>query len=227
MSHYKTGNILVIPDLHIPADRDNFLDFIIDVKKKYKCDYFYSVGDMFDFHGMSYHEKETEYPSISEEVKKARKKIVPWKKAFKKLNICIGNHDLLIYRKAKTHGFSKEFIKTWNEIFDLPDSWVWERNFTYNNILFMHGIGFSGKYPYANAMERHRMNVVMGHTHSSAGVYYSASQKDLLWGMGVGCGVDDEKVVFEYGQEYPRKSIISCGVILENGRVPLVIPMEL
>ena len=143
------------------------------------------------------------------------------------MNICIGNHDLLIYRKAKTHGFSKAFVRTWNEIFDLPKDWIWNTRFVEDNILFMHGTGFSGLYPHANACRQHRMNVVMGHCHSVAGVEYTACEKDLLWGMAVGSGVDDKKVVFDYGQDNPRKSIISCGVILEGGKIPLVIPMEL
>jgi hypothetical protein len=185
------------------------------------------MGDMFDFHGISYHEKEFEAPSISEEVQIAKTHASNWAKAFRKMKICIGNHDALIYRKAKTHGLSNSFLKTWNEIFDLPIDWVWNSKHVQNNCMFIHGTGFSGMYPHANAMRNHRRNVCIGHTHSVAGIHYSACTKDLLWGMAVGCGVDDRKDVFNYGKLNPKKSIISCGVILENGTIPLVKQMLL
>jgi predicted phosphodiesterase len=225
--HYKTGNILVIPDMHIPAEREGFLDFLLGVRKDYKCDEVFSVGDMFDFHGINFHEKETDYPSFTDEVEIARKHIIPWKKAFRKMKICIGNHDLLIYRKAKAIGLPDSMIRAWNETFDLPSTWEWNTRFVHNDVLFMHGTGFSGMCPHINACKQHRMNVVMGHTHSVCGVEYTASERDLLWGMCVGSGIDDKKVVFNYGQDTQRKSIISCGVIVNGGKLPIVIPMEL
>lgn len=222
-----TGNILCIADTHIPNERPGYLDFCVDVANKYKCDKFVHIGDVVDFHAISYHEKELEAPTASQELVAARDDLKHWKKAFPKMHVCLGNHDLLIYRKAKTHGIPIDFFRTMNDILELPETWQWNRQHIIDEVLFFHGTGFSGRYPYANAMYTHRRNVVMGHCHSVLGTHFGASEKDLLWGMSVGAGVNDESIVFDYGREIPRKSVIGCGVIVENGTIPISIPMEL
>ena len=57
------------------------------------------------------------------------------------------------------------------------------------------------------------MPTVIGHTHSSAGVHYTANERDTIFGMNVGCGIDVKRYAFAYGKDFPRKPIISCGVV--------------
>jgi predicted phosphodiesterase len=223
----STGNILCIGDTHIPNERKGYLDFCVDTYKKYNCSKVVHIGDVCDLHAISYHEKELAAPTSTDELKIARKSLKAWQKAFPNMLVTSGNHDNLITRKAKTHGLSLDFFKTMNDILELPATWVWNRQHIINNVLYFHGIGFSGKYPYANAMYIHRRNIVIGHCHSVLGTHFGASEKDILWGMSVGSGVDDESVVFDYGREMPRKSVISCGVVVENGRIPITVPMNI
>ena len=42
--------------------------------------------------------------------KRTKKQLKDWYKAFPVAKICLGNHDLLVQRKAKTAGLSKHFI---------------------------------------------------------------------------------------------------------------------
>jgi len=218
-------NILIIGDTHLPATKEYYLEFLIATMSRFNCKEIIHIGDLVDFHSISYHEHDPDYHSVSNELKLVRYQLKRWINTFPNMKICIGNHDLLIYRKAKTHGLSKEFFKSMNQILDVPDTWTFDNEFQIQNIKFFHGTGFSGKYPHANAATTHRQNCVIGHCHAVAGIEYTASAKDLIWGMSVGSGVDDKQIVFEYGQDMPRKSIISCGVIVDGN--PIIQTMKI
>jgi predicted phosphodiesterase len=223
---YPLGdNILVIGDTHEPATRKGYLEHCIAMRDKWKCNEVVHIGDVADFHSINYHEHAPDADAIGAELTKVRNKLKGWVEAFPNVKVCLGNHDLLVYRKAKTHGLSREFFKSMNEILQVPETWVFDSEFQIQGIKFFHGTGFSGKYVHANAMMQHRQNCVIGHSHSVAGIEYGASKKDLIWGMSVGCGIDDTQVVFEYGQEYPRKSVIACGIIYQGQ--PIVEIMKL
>jgi predicted phosphodiesterase len=210
-------NVLIIGDTHIPAERPEYLYFCLDIARTVKPKYVVHIGDVVDFHNVNYHEHDPDYKSVKDELELARDKLSKWSNKFPKMLICTGNHDLLVYRKAKTHGLSKEFVKSFNEIFKTPDTWRWDFEWNLDGVKYVHGTDLGGLYPHAIAMRNHRQNVVVGHTHAVAGIEYSASKKDLIWGMAVGSGVDDKVVVFDYAKTTPRRSIISCGVVINNG----------
>ena len=46
-----------------------------------------------------------------------------------------------------------------------------------------------------------------------------------IWGMNVGCLIDDQKLAFEYNKINPNKPMLGTGVVVEG--VPLLIPMIL
>ena len=48
----------------------------------------------------------------------------------------------------------------------------------------------------------------------------------MIFGMNVGCGIDNSAYSFRYGKQFPKKPTIGCGVILDS-RVALFIPMDL
>jgi hypothetical protein len=54
----------------------------------------------------------------------------------------------------------------------------------------------------------------MGHLHSQAGVWYSANQKSIIFGMAVGCGIDRGHMQMYYGTKFTSKPVISCGVVV-------------
>ena len=220
------GNTLVIADTHFPAEHRKYLQHCLDTKKQYNCKNIVHVGDVADFHNISYHEHDPDYVSISDELKQVRKCTAIWSKAFPNVHVCIGNHDALVYRKAMTHGFGVNFVKSLNEILALPKEWKWNHEWIINGVLFKHGTGGGGsKYPHALAINHNRQSTVVGHFHSCAGIHYSASPRDLLWGMCVGCGVDRNHITQKYGANYSSKPILTCGVVSEEG-FPTIIPMK-
>ena len=64
-------------------------------------------------------------------------------------------------------------------------------------------------------------NVVIGHLHSEASIIHHRLEERTVWGMIVGCGVDETSYGMNYAKNYPKKSIISCGIIL--GNQPLIV----
>ena len=139
-----------------------------------------------------------------------------WHKAFPNSIVCWGNHDDRPNRLAKSVNIPAEiYLKQYNELWDTK-TWQWVEDYEIDGVKYFHGDGYSGKYAYANASQKEAMSVVIGHCHSVAGIHWNANNQKLWFGMSVGSGIDDKTYAFEYGKRCPRKSIISCGVVI-NG----------
>jgi hypothetical protein len=55
---------------------------------------------------------------------------------------------------------------------------------------------------------------------------YSASDRDMIFGMNVGCGVDVDAYAMAYGKVYSKKPTLGCGVVID-GKIALFLPMDL
>jgi len=183
------------------------------------------IGDIVDNHALSYHESDQDGFSAGHEYERAMQRMKEWYRMFPDVKVCIGNHDALPLRKAKTHGIPRQMLKEIGDIWQAPKGWEFDWSYDIEGVRYQHGTGFSGKYAHSTAAERNRQNTVIGHVHAVFGVNYLASDKDLIWGMAVGCGVDVDAYAFEYGKYFPRKPIIGCGIVID-GRVALPIPMD-
>lgn len=224
---YDKGNVLYIGDPHEPFGLNKYLPFCASIREKYKCATVACVGDMIDHHGCSKYDIDPDGYSTGNEVKLTIKKLKKWSKIFPKMKICIGNHDARISRKCKSSGISSHVLKHLNDIYNTPNTWEWAFNHTINKVLMQHGTGKSGKNAALAWANANRMSTVIGHTHAFASILFSASYKDLIFGMNVGCGINRKLYAYDYGQDFAAKPVISCGVVLENGRVPIVETMKL
>lgn len=223
----KIKNVLAFSCPHIPFDHAEYLSFLTKTQKQYKCTKIICLGDLFDNHAISYFESDPDGYSAGEEFKLAQTRVKQWIKAFPSLSITYGNHDLLITRQAKTHGFPSVVFKKYNDIWGLPETWVWQNYIIHNGIKYMHGTGKSGKYMHSNWANENMQSTVTGHGHSNFGLHFQASHEKLIFGMGVGCGIDIDDYAFQYGKNFARRPILGCGVILDNGRTPIPIAMKL
>jgi predicted phosphodiesterase len=223
----NNSNVLVIGDTHLPFGHKNYLEFCKENQIKYKCKQVIHIGDLVDNHSISYHEHDPDGFSPIEEFKRTEKDLKRWFKAFKKVKICIGNHDSLTDRQRKTAGLSVKHFKNFREIWKLPKGWKEAFEWEIAGVLYKHGSGMSGRYAHVQAAERCRQSTVIGHIHSSSGVEYMASKKDRIFGANIGCGIDRKSYAFYYGKDFPRKPILSCGVVLNGGKLCYVIPMKL
>jgi predicted phosphodiesterase len=221
-------NIGIVGDTHIPFEKKGYLDFCYETFIKYKVDTVVHIGDLVDFHSISTHwDADPDGFSPKEELDKSRKRLLSWYKAFPKVQVMIGNHDERLMRAAIKHGLSAHYFRELPELFGFPKGWDYSFDCYRHGVRFFHGMGFGGQYAHIRASVEHGQSVVMGHIHSNFGVAYSASEKNLVFGLAVGCGIDRHTYAFKYGRDFRRKPIIGCGVVVENGKVAHAIPMDL
>lgn len=219
----NTGNILVIGDLHSPFILDGYLEWCKSLEKKYNTKKTIFIGDVIDGHSWSYHESDVDGMSVGYELDAAIKQLKLAYKLFPNADVTLGNHDLLIARKARTAGLSQRFLKDFKEIIDAPSGWNIGHEFIYDNVRYIHGsVGNAYKRAIAS-----RISTVQGHLHTQAFIQYSVSERDAIYGLQIGCGIDHDKYAFEYAKPLPQKPIISAGIVTENGTLPILELMKL
>lgn len=221
-----SDNILIIGDTHYPFMREGYLEHLLKSKKDYKCGTIIHIGDVVDNAYSSFHETNPDGHSAGDELEYAIDQLKVMYKEFPKVKVCLGNHDQIINRKAFSSGLSKRWIKGLDEVLEVP-GWNFDMEHVEHGVLFTHGTGTSGQNAAYNKALNRRMSVVQGHLHSESNIRYNVSKNDIIYGMQVGCGVDDRKYAFDYAKANPRKFIISCGVILNKGKLPILLPMDL
>lgn len=219
------NNVLVIGDTHFPFEREGYLEHCRSVQEEFDCGTVIHIGDEVDNHAISYHETDNDGDSAGSEFAKSMIKMKQWYKMFPEVTVIVGNHSALPFRKAKTAGLSRQFLKAYEDIWEAPSGWKWKLEHVECGVLYTHGTSVGEKGAINMAMNR-RQSVVMGHNHTCASIIWNVSQRDKIFGMFVGCGIDDSQYAFEYARNNIKKSIVSCAVV-KNGILPIIIPMEL
>jgi predicted phosphodiesterase len=199
--------------------QEDAIDFLRDIRRAWRCDKVVHIGDVVDWHCISYHEKDLNDLNYNEEFNTALRQVQKLKRAFPKLTVMTGNHDSLPHRRACTAGLPGSVIKGNYQIWETPQ-WEWMPRYAkleVDNCIYMHGDnGKGGITPaLANAKDLFQ-SVVAGHHHSSAGVYYHANPNSLVFGMNVGCLVDWHHASMSYGVKFNKKPILGCGVVIDG-----------
>lgn len=222
-----SDNILIIGDTHLPFTHVDYRDFCTEVAERFGCSRFVHIGDLVDNHAFSYHEHDPNGMGPVDELEAAQEEVDKWVKRFPNVKMCLGNHDELIARKAKTHGLPQRLFKSFPEIWNLPDTWEVAFKHEIDGVLYTHGTKNSGYYAHINLALANMQSTVIGHVHSYGGVNYRASQKDLIFGMNVGCGIDVDMYAMEYGRDFKHKPTLGCGVVMDGGKTAMFVPMDL
>jgi predicted phosphodiesterase len=220
------ANVLVIGDTHFPFEKEGYLDHCLDMQKKYRAGTILHIGDVADNCYSSFHDNNPDGMGAADELEQAIKSLKAWYKAFPHVKVTLGNHCQIIQRKAFASGLSKKWIKGLAEVLEVPN-WEFEIDFDINNVLYTHGTGTSGDKAAFNKALNRRKSVVQGHLHSQASIMWNTSNIDKIFAMQVGCGVDESKYAFDYAKNFSKKFIISCGLVLENGTLPILELMKL
>jgi predicted phosphodiesterase len=223
----KYNNVLIIGDTHLPFDIEGYLEFCLSIKERCKCDTVVHIGDLVDNHAISYHEHDPDGWSPAEEMRQVDKKLQDWFVAFPELSICMGNHDRMVDRKSKTVGLPSRAFRPFRDIWNLPKKWKTDFQFEIYGVMYEHGTGYSGDNAHMKACYNNRQSTVIGHTHGNSAIGYVANEKDCIYGMNVGCGIDRHTYAMDYGRDFKKKPIISCGVVTDNGRNPQIFTMQL
>ena len=216
----------VIGDTHIPYEHKDYLKFCKRVFKKHRCNKIIHIGDLIDHHALSFHESEPELKGANGELLDARSRLKPWFRAFPKVTVILGNHDSIPARQLRKIGIDSEvWMRPIDKVYNFPRGWTTADEIKIDNVLYHHGETASGVNGFRNDAIHRMCNTVSGHNHSNAGISATASQHRLVWGMAVGCGVDNKSMAFVYGKHFKQKPIVACGTVI-NG-VPQVHYMNL
>ena len=219
-------NTLIISDTHFPYHHPDTFEFLAYAAEAYGCEEFKHTGDMVDNHSASYHEIEYGTMSAQEEHEKACEAVQTLSALFPKMDVVIGNHGKLSYRKAKTAGIPEDHLKDYNTLYDVD--WDWRDHFYFpvtgedDKCLLVHTMGAN---TLSNARS-HSHHSIQGHHHGRFGIEYFADTNVLRWSMTCGCLVDPESPAFNYAKGATlNRPIIGCGAIIEDEAV--LIPMWL
>jgi len=222
----KNACVLVISDIHFPYHHHNTLSFLEAIKKLFKPDRILLTGDELDYHALSFHDKDPELFSASEELSRSIEYMKELYGIFPKADIVESNHGSMVYRKQKFHGIPRAVFKDYNAILEAPRMWQWHRDLTIELCDKRKAYLCHGKTPNGLKLSQSMgMNVIQGHHHSVFDVQYWANPSDIFLAMTVGCLIDDNAYAFAYNKITIKRPIIGCGIILEGQ--PKLLPMIL
>ena len=185
-----------------------------------------SVSGNCDSHALSYHEKDPDLDSAGKELDAARVVLSEVEGLFPELDILESNHGSLIWRKAKTHGIPKHYIKSYNDILGIGDGWKWHYDLTIvlpnGQKTYLH----HGKTTQVIRLSQIMgMNAVQGHYHEGFNIAYWGNPNGLYWGMQTGSLISDESYAFSYNNVNVKRPVIGTGLIIDS--IPVLEPMVL
>lgn len=208
-------NILVVGDLHAPFTHPDYLRFCKKLRRKYRTKHTVFIGDIVDNHALGFYTHDPNGMSAGNETVEARKEVQKWYKIFPYVDVCIGNHDARGSRVAEKAGLPQDYLGSYSKVWDTP-TWNWAFEHHWDDVAYIHGTGMSGKDIAINCAIQRRESVVLGHTHSYAGIKWHFNYNSAIFGMNVGCGLDDRAYAFAYAKDNVVKSCLGAGVVL-NG----------
>ena len=217
--------VLTISDIHYPFAHRDHLDFLQEVNEKYSPDEVVCIGDECDFHAISDWDHSPNGFSPQHEYKAALKDMHKLYALFPRVKSCISNHTARPYRRAYKFGIPEEFLKSYRDLLEAPKGWAWANKWEIDGIIYEHGEKVGGKFAHRVAATQNMQSTVIGHLHSNAGVSYVANPKFLIFGMAVGCLLDNDTYAFAYGKHAREKPILGVGVV-DKG-IPMFVPMLL
>ena len=213
-------NVLVISDIHAPFVLDWYLQHCREQQEMWNCWTVVYIWDIIDFHSISYHEKIPEQLNPAWEWAKAKLVLADWYSTFPNATVLMGNHDLLVYRQARTAWLLREFIKDPNTIFWAPSTYKFVDELIIDSVLYTHGST-------GNAFKKcilENMNMVSWHAHTQCWVIYHQNRHWQKRWMQVWVGIDYKQQAFDYAKSNSKYPVNACAVVLDSWTLPIVLP---
>lgn len=211
--------------MHVPYHHQDSIAFLAALNKKYKFDLVINMGDLLDFHNISFHKSDPELYNAGDELAAARKSVKKLEKLFPEMYIIGSNHGDLPLRKFFDAGLPRQMLRSYNDIYDVGKGWKFVDDILLKNkteaIYFCHGISKNG----LKLAAQRGVNVVQGHYHTDFRIDYISNPMNLLYALHTGCLIDKKSLAFAYDSLNLNRPIIGCAGIL-NG-LPHLYPMKL
>lgn len=220
--------VLVIPDLQIPFEHKDSIDFLQAAVDYYEPSRIVQIGDLIDAHALGAYDHDPDGYSAGKEFKKARRRLERFYDAFPEVEMVLGNHDDRLYRAAFSAGIPRGCVRDLPEVLGFPEGWSLQEDVVIDGVVYEHGDKFgngSGEGAFKRAIDSNMASTVFGHFHSGAGVRWFANKRYLHFAFNVGCLMDTHTYAAAYGKKFINKPILGCGVV-EYG-IPQFVPMVL
>ena len=226
---FKAENVLIISDTHIPFVAKGYLNWVLELRDEYKCDTVIHIGDILDQCAVSAWMSDPDGLTAGNELLQAKNTLRLWYEKIPDMKICLGNHDIRHMTSAYKAGLSINYLRHFNEIYDVDWEWNWSYLQSGNNgqVLYTHGSEKGGQYAHINLSKEEGVSTVIGHTHSHAGTMWFKTRLKQWFALNVGCAIDENSYAFAYGKHKAYKCIIGAGLVLNNGTDPRFIPYGL
>lgn len=220
------SRILFISDMHIPYHHQDTFRFLQHLKDKYNPTRIICLGDELDKHALSFYDSDPDLYSAGDELKASLPFIQQLYKMFPEMDILESNHGSLVWRKAKANGIPKHYIKSYNDVLGVSDSWQWHFDMTIDlpngQKCYVHHGKASDSLKLSQQMS---MNAVQGHYHTRFKIDYWSNPNELYWGMNCGCLINDDSIAFAYNNVNLGRPIIGTGLVIDS--IPVLEPMIL
>lgn len=225
MFPFQKKTILTISDCHVPYAHPDMLKFLAALNEAYEPDLVVSLGDMVDWHSISFHPKNPNLASPGTELDAIREQMKVIERLFPEMIIVGSNHGDLPLRKMNDAGLPTSFLRDYNDIYGVGKKWKFVDDLTIvdgDQIIYVaHGISKDAQKVAAQRGVHH----ICGHFHTEFRVDYVSNPRNLLWGVNGGCLIHREALAFEYGKLTLDRPIIGTPVIFEG--YPILEPMKL
>lgn len=221
---------LVVSDLQIPFHDPKALDFCYYIKRHYKIadENCFNVGDESDnyFGGMWDKSPDADH-TANQEIKACQEEFKRWYDRFPKMKLCQSNHGTRWMRKAFAAQIPSQMIRSYREIINAPDGWVWKKYWKVDSKhpwQVEHGDDWGGQTPHKLAALHNGRSTAMGHHHSLAGIEHLKTNGMSVWGMVTGCLIDFETYAFDYARSAKLKPVLGIGLVVDEGKTPIWLP---
>lgn len=223
---HDNSRILFISDQHIPYHTPGLIDFLGKLKHKYQPTRIINLGDELDKHALSFHDSDPDLDSAGPELRKSLPTIKEMEKLFPVMDLIDSNHGSLAYRKAKSGGIPRAYIRPYNEVLQVGDGWKWHFDLTLKLADGQEVYVHHGKNAQAiKTAQLMGMSTVFGHYHESFGVQYYSTPSKLLWGMNCGCLIDRKSLAFAYNNNNQKRPVIGTGLLIDGKPILETMPL--
>jgi len=230
--------ILLVPDLHLPAEHPQAFDFIRDLQDQWQTTSTIFLGDMYDMACAGVHEKLPGAKSAKDEYEEALGLAEKWYDHFSTgpVHYLVGNHCARVHRQAESIGLCDEWVKPIKELYKMPKNWQVTERFGMLEVpgvdaVFQHGDKTSpgGRFPAISAAQQMGRSVFQGHFHSAFGCQWYTTPFMRVFGCQVGSLCDPNHIAQSYGRAFRKRPVLGAALCIHGQPVcePLLLDNKL
>jgi predicted phosphodiesterase len=222
----SSKKVLLLSDIHIPYQDNEAIEAAVNYGIEQGVDTVYLNGDILDFYGVSFHEKDArKRPRMSEELEMGRQ-FLDWlrfKFPSEQIYFIPGNHEqrlerYLVVKAPELLGIEEYSLATLLRLGEKRIHWLEHKSKVYfGKLLVEHGdkmTGAGGINPAKTLLDRFKRSTICGHFHRTTQSNSKIYDGDIQMAWSTGCLCELEPGYMEINQHNHGAAIID---IFDNG----------